>query len=135
MPRGQQKPVCECGTIVSARRTKEQFRVKTSKQAAPTRQTRAEAEADLLYARGAATRDEFAARLRKLHELKGRCKKAVCEYGSIASRSIVTAGSKKAQFRVKTSKQAGPTRNTREEAEADLLFVRGAASYDEFAER
>ena len=47
----------------------------TSKQKSPTRQTRAEAEADLQYARDAETHDEFADRLRKLHELTGRCKR------------------------------------------------------------
>ena len=62
------------GTIVSAGRKKEQFRVRTSRRWGPTRQTRQEAEADLRYARDAKTHDEFADRLRKLHELTGRCK-------------------------------------------------------------
>ena len=62
------------GTIVSAGTKKEQFRVRTSRLWGPTRQTRQEAEADLQYARDAKTHDEFADRLRKLHELTGRCK-------------------------------------------------------------
>ena len=66
------KLVCECGTIVSAGMTKEQFRVITSKQAGPTRQTRVEREADLQYATDAETHDESGDRLGKLHELKGR---------------------------------------------------------------
>ena len=68
------KLVCECGSIVSAGRTKEQFRVATRTQKGPSRMTRVEAEADLQYARDAETHDEFADRLRKLHELTGRWK-------------------------------------------------------------
>ena len=73
MPRIQ-KPVCECGAIVSAGRTKEQFRVTTSTHKGPSRRTREEAEADLQWARDAESHEEFAGRLRKLHELTGRCK-------------------------------------------------------------
>ena len=56
------------------------------KQWGPYRQTKAEAEADLLCAREAATHDEFADRLRKLHELTGRWRppRPVCECGTIA---------------------------------------------------
>jgi len=70
------KPVCECGSIVSAGRTKEQFRVASGgrTQKGPSRKTRAEAEADLQYARDAETHDEFADRLRKLQKLTGRWK-------------------------------------------------------------
>ena len=69
MKRGRKR-----GTIVSAGRTKEQFRVTTSTHKGPSRRTREEAEADLQYARDAKTHDEFADRLRKLHQLTGRCK-------------------------------------------------------------
>ena len=71
----RRKPVCECGSIASAGRKKEQFRVRTWKQSGPSRQTQVEAEADLLYARDAATHADFADRLRKLHELTGRRKR------------------------------------------------------------
>ena len=76
------------GTTVSACGKKEQFRVRVASRQTwptwrygPTRQTRVEAEADLQYARDAETHDEFADRLRKLHELTGRCKRmaAKCE--------------------------------------------------------
>ena len=53
---------------------KEHFRVATGTQTGPSRTSRAEAEADLQYARDAETHDEFADRLCKLHELTGRWK-------------------------------------------------------------
>ena len=130
----RRKPVGESGTIATisrAGRKKEQFRVEKRNQWGPYRQTKVEAEADLLYARDAATHDEFADRLRKLHEEKAPLRrKPVCECGTIAS-----AGRKKEQFRVITSKQIGPTRQTRAEAEADLQYARDAATHAEFADR
>ena len=98
----RRKPVCESGTIATisrAGRKKEQFRVSTTMVWGPYRQTKVEAEADLLYARDAATHDEFADRLRILHELKATCplrRNPVCECGTIVSR----AGRKKQRFRV-----------------------------------
>ena len=70
-----------------------------------------EVEADLLYARDAETHDEFADRLRKLHELTVRCNR----YGT-----TVSACGKKEQFRVRVAFRQtwptwryGPTRQTR----------------------
>ena len=59
------KAVANQGTVVC---NKQSFRVIAFKKAGPNRKTREAAEADLEYARGAASRAEFEARLRKLHE-------------------------------------------------------------------
>ena len=93
------KPVSESGTIASAGRKKEQFRVQKWKQWGPTRQTKVEAGADLLYARDAATHEEFADRLRILHEIKATCRppRPVCKGGTIAS-----AGRTKGQLCVRS---------------------------------